>query len=50
MQHRERSLVLCDDPGEAGWGAAGREAREGGAICIFIADSRNYTAETNTKL
>ena len=28
----------------------GREAQEGGDICILITDSRCYTAETNTAL
>ena len=33
-----------------GWGRGGREAQEGGDICIHIADSYCCTAETNTTL
>ena len=43
--------MLCDDL--AGWdvaGWSGREAPEGGDICILIADSCCCTAETNVTL
>ena len=41
--------MLCDDL--EGWdGEGGREAQEGGDICIHIADSLCCTAETNTTL
>ena len=30
------------------WRWDGRENREGGEMCIHIADSLHYTAETNT--
>ena len=32
----------------AGVGVDGREVRKGGDVCILIADSCYYTAETNT--
>ena len=38
----------CDDS-KVGWGG-GREAQEGGDICILIADSHGCTAESNTTL
>ena len=44
LWHRKLSLELGDDP--EGWDG---EAREGGHICILIAESR-CTAETNTTL
>ena len=42
--------MLCD--GLEGWGGVGggREAHEGGDICIHMADSQCCTAETNTIL
>ena len=43
--------MLCDDLEK--WGGrenGGREALEGGAICIHEADSLSCTAETNTTL
>ena len=47
VQHREFSSVLCDNPEE--WdGGVGREALEGGRICIQIAGSHCCTTETNT--
>ena len=48
MQHRGLRLVLCDDP--EGWDAmgGGREAHEGGDICILMADSHSYMVESNT--
>ena len=52
IQHRELSLVLCDDL--EGWnqgrnrGMGGRLERE--YICIHMTDSRYCTAETNTTL
>ena len=47
--HREPSLVLSDDL--EGWDTVGgREGSEGGGICILMADSRCFTAETNTAL
>ena len=45
-QHRELSPVLCDDL--ECWDM--EKVQEGGDICILIADSRFYTAETNTTL
>ena len=33
-----------------GMGVGGKEAQEGGDICILIADLLHWTAETNTKL
>ena len=44
------SSVLCDDLKGVGWGGGGREAHEGGDICLLIADSCCCTAETNTTL
>ena len=44
-QQRKLSSVLCDDL--EGWDGGGREAQEGGDICIHIADSLCCTAETN---
>ena len=40
--------MLCDDLNE--WDGVGREVREGGDMCIHIADSLHCTAETNTTL
>ena len=40
--------MLCDDL--EGWDGGGREAQEGGDICIRIANSLFSTAETNTTL
>ena len=41
--------MLCDHL--EGWDReGGREAQEGGDICICIADSLCYTAETNTTM
>ena len=41
--------MLCDHL--EGWDReGGREMQEGGDICIRIADSLCYTAETNTPL
>ena len=48
MQYRQLSSVLCDDL-EGGTGVGGgKEAQEGGDICIHIADSLHCTAETQT--
>jgi len=47
VQHRELSLVLCDDLD--GWDGGGK-AQEGGNICIHMANSHCSTAETNTIL
>ena len=48
-QHREISLVLCDHL--EGWHReGGKEMQERGDICICIAYSLCYTAETNTTL
>ena len=33
-----------------GWVRGGREAQEGGDMCILMADSHSCTAETNTTL
>ena len=38
--------MLCDDL--EGKDGKGREAQEGGTICIITADSHCCTAETNT--
>ena len=38
----------CDDL--EGWDGGSREAQEVGDICLLMADSRFYTAETNTVL
>ena len=47
--HLEISLVLCDHL--EGWGReGGRETQEGEDICIHIADSLCYKAETYTTL
>ena len=46
-QHREISSVLCDHL--AGW-EGDTKGRGYGDICIHIADSLCYTAETNTTL
>ena len=43
---RQLSPGLCDDLDGTGWG--GREAHEGGDICIHTADSLDCTAKTNT--
>ena len=41
--------MLCDDL--EGWdGGNGRQAEEGEAICVLMADSHPCTAETNTTL
>ena len=32
------------------WDGAGRQAQEGGDICVFMAGSHCQTAETNTTL
>lgn len=38
--------MLCDDL--EGWeGVNGRELREGGDVCLHIADPHGWTAETN---
>ena len=41
--------MLSDDP-KGGMRGGGREAQEEGDICILMADSCLYMAETNTKL
>ena len=38
--------MLSDDL--KGWDGGGREAPEGGDICIHMADSQCYTAEVRT--
>ena len=40
--------MLCGDL--EGWDAGGREAQEGGDICICIVDSLYCTLEANTTL
>ena len=40
------SALCCDDL--EGWDGGRRETQEGGDICLFIADSHYYRAETNT--
>ena len=47
VEHRLLSLMLCDD---LEWGVVGREAQEGGDICIRIADSFYCTVKTGTTL
>ena len=49
-QHRELSSVLYDNLQGQDLGRGGREAQEGGDICIHIANSRCCMAETNTTL
>ena len=49
-QHRELSSVLYDNLQGRDLGRGGREAQEGGDICIHIANSRCCMAETNTTL
>lgn len=46
-EHREHSLMICDDLGR---GERAREAQEGGDIDIIMTDSYCYMAETNTTL
>ena len=48
MSHRELSSVLCDEREESD--GVGREASEGGAVYILIADAHYCIAETNTTL
>ena len=49
MEHKELCLVLCDDlKGWDGGVKSGREAQEGGDICIHKTDSRGCIAKTNT--
>ena len=45
---RELSSGLCDDL--EGWHGRGKEAQEGGDICIYIAESLYCIAEANTTL
>ena len=40
--------MLCDDL--EGWHEGGRQAQEGGGLCVHVADSRRWTAEANTIL
>ena len=40
--------MLSDDL--EGWEGKGREAQEGGDICLFMADSHCFIAETNATL
>ena len=42
--------MLCDDLEGRDVGGGGREAQEGGDICIHIADSCCCTAKINTTL
>ena len=44
--------MLCGDLDGWDWGGAGvgKEAQDGGDICIHIADSLHCTTETNTTL
>ena len=49
MRHRELGSGLCDDL-EWREEGVGKEAQEGMGMCILIADSNCYTAETSTKL
>lgn len=49
IQHREPSSVLANDlEGWDGSGMGGRLQREGGDVCICVAESLCGTAETNT--
>ena len=48
MQHRESSLVLCDDL--EGWDGEGRAIQEGGDICTVTADLHCCMAEANKTL
>ena len=40
--------MLCDDL--EGWDGGGGEVPEGGDVCMHVADSLCFTAETNTTL
>ena len=42
--------MLCDDLDGWDGGGSAWEVQEGGDICIHIADSFHFTAETNTTL
>lgn len=44
----ESSLVFCDNLER--WDGEGKEAQEGGDICVIMTDSRCYMAEPNTML
>ena len=45
--HKALSSELCDDL--VGWdGGGGREAREGGDVCIYIADPLCHTETSPT--
>ena len=48
-QHREIGSVLCDDL-EGQDREEGREAQEGGDMCMHMADSFCYATETNAVL
>ena len=46
LEHKEPSLALCDSlAGGVGWGWG--VVQEGGDICILLAESQCWTAETN---
>ena len=49
IQHRGLNSVLCDDL-EGQDGGEGWETQEGVDICIHVADSHCFTAETSTTL
>ena len=42
--------MLCDDLERWDGMGSGREAQEGGDICVLLADSHSCTAEMNTTL
>ena len=48
MAQGSSNLVLCDVQEEWGRVGGGREAQEGRDMCIPLADSCWYIAETNT--
>ena len=48
--NRELSPLLCDNLERCNGVGGGREAQEGGDMCIPMADSCHHMAETNTTL
>ena len=50
MLYSTRSSARCSVMTEMGGMAGGRQVKEGVDICIHIADSLHYRAETNTIL
>ena len=48
--HRELSSAFCDDLEKWDGQVGGREAQEGGDVCMHRADTLGCTLETNTTL